>query len=365
MKDSQNRKTDDRRIKAETQSKEVAVSVVVPVYNVEAYLSACLDSILAQTLHNIEILLVNDGSTDRSGQICEEYVTKDARVSVIHKENGGLTSAWKAGVEKAKARFVGFVDSDDWIDVDMYERLYKTAKKEDADLTICGLVCDFFDGREPKTETSKLLRTVYDRSSIEKDIFPVLVNDGGFLQRTIQPARVTKLYRKEIVRKNIPICSNDVSIGEDLQLTFSVVCDAQKICMIHKFYPYHYRMNPYSLTGKYDPKYLEKIKITKRQLMGINQKKQVYDFSMQLTNDFLGLAIMAIKGEVCKNKPQSAEEIIQNIKNICEDQEVTAALRYYRMPRAPLSVKVFTFLMKYRMYGVCYSLAKTAFRSEG
>lgn len=342
-------------------SRENLISIIVPVYNVESYLSECVDSILKQTLQDIEIILVDDGSTDRSGVICDAYAKKDERILVIHKPNGGLTSAWKAGVEKARAPFVGFVDSDDWIDAEMFERLFTTAKKADADLTICGLVYDFMDGKDSKTETSRLTKHAYDRKEIETEIFPVLINDGGFVQRTIQPARVTKLYKTKCVRKNIPLCNNEVSIGEDLQLTFSVVCDASKIAMIPDFYPYHYRINSASLTGKYDKDYLHKIKITQNQLLLISQSKGVFDFTMQVRNDFLGLVVMAIKSEICKNKTQSAKEIIQNIKTMCEDEEVVEALEHYHMPKLPLYVKLFLFLMKKRLYSVCYFLAKAAF----
>lgn len=116
---------------------ELAISIIVPVYNVEKYLNRCLDSILNQTFTDFELILVDDGSTDNSGIICDEYKTKDNRIKVIHKENGGLSSARNAGLDIARGRYIGFVDSDDFISKDMYQILYNEAEKNKADMIMC------------------------------------------------------------------------------------------------------------------------------------------------------------------------------------------------------------------------------------
>lgn len=117
--------------------KEDLISIIVPVYKVENYLSKCLDSMICQTYKNIEIILVDDGSPDNSGKICDDYAKKDSRIKVIHKENGGLSDARNAGLKIATGKYIGFVDSDDYISVEMYEKLYNQAKKEDADIACC------------------------------------------------------------------------------------------------------------------------------------------------------------------------------------------------------------------------------------
>ena len=127
------------------------VSVIVAVYNVENYLKKCVDSLLAQTKEDLEIILVDDGSTDSSGQICDNYAREDERILVVHKENGGLTSAWKAGIDIATSEYVGFVDSDDWVDRDMYEKLCASAERCHSDIVICGLVYEYEDASRPRT----------------------------------------------------------------------------------------------------------------------------------------------------------------------------------------------------------------------
>lgn len=114
------------------------ISVIVPVYNVEPYLRKCLDSIVGQTYRNLEIILVDDGSTDGSGAICEEYAEKDARVRTFHQKNFGVSSARNRGLAAATGEFIGWVDSDDWIEPDMYEYLLKHQQREQSDITVCG-----------------------------------------------------------------------------------------------------------------------------------------------------------------------------------------------------------------------------------
>ncbi len=115
------------------------ISVIVPVYNVEPYIRKCIDSILAQTYNNLEILLVDDGSTDRSCEICDEYAASDSRIRVTHQANGGLSAARNAGLKMARGNLIGFVDSDDYIDKTMYEKLYRIMKEHEADISICAI----------------------------------------------------------------------------------------------------------------------------------------------------------------------------------------------------------------------------------
>ena len=126
------------------------ISIIVPVYNVEKYLNKCVDSILNQTFTDFELILVDDESPDNCGNICEEYAKQDSRVKVIHKKNGGLSSARNAGIDIARGKFLGFVDSDDYIAPDMYETLYNNILKDDADISVCGI----YDCYENKVSVS-------------------------------------------------------------------------------------------------------------------------------------------------------------------------------------------------------------------
>ncbi|MGN0335850.1 MAG: glycosyltransferase family 2 protein [Lachnospiraceae bacterium] len=338
------------------------ISIIVPVYNVEKLLPRCIESILAQTKKEIEIILVDDGSPDGSGAVCDEYAKKDGRIVVIHKENGGLTSAWKAGVEVSCGSYLGFVDSDDWIDCDMYEKLWESVERYDSDVAVCGLVFDYEDPSIPKRkEISGFTNEYYDRKSLEK-LFPTLINDGSFFGRTLQPARVTKLYRRELVIKNMELCDRRVSVGEDLQLTLPVLADAKSISVVRDFYPYHYWYNQNSMTGKHDPDYLQKIKIMKERLQVISDEKGVYDFKPQLDNDFLGLAVIGLKNGVVRNQ-DGFKSAMEEIKKYCRDVQVRLALDTHTMDRLPISIQVFLWLMKHQCYRTCYMICRLFFRN--
>ena len=121
------------------------VSVIIPVYNVEKYLRQCLDSVVNQTLENVQIILIDDGSTDSSADICKKYLG-DNRVVYYHKENEGLAAARQDGMERASGEYIGFVDSDDWLELNMYERMFSVARENDADVVFCNC---YFNDSEP------------------------------------------------------------------------------------------------------------------------------------------------------------------------------------------------------------------------
>jgi len=162
------------------------LSIIVPVYNVETYVEKCICSILAQTFANFELILVDDGSTDRSGEICEEMARRDARIRVIHKNNGGLSSARNTGIETARGAYLGFVDSDDYIAPDMYEILYKNLVKEQADVSICGIY-DCYEGKTPRKA-----KPGYRLCDAQEAIYEAF---GGNM---FSVNAVNKLYRREI-----------------------------------------------------------------------------------------------------------------------------------------------------------------------
>lgn len=338
------------------------LSVIVPVYNVEQYLDRCVESILHQTLQNLEIILVDDGSTDQSGAMCDAYGEKYENIRVYHKPNGGLTTAWKAGLMLATGEYTGFVDSDDWIDPDMYERMLELAEREEADVTVCGLVFDFEDPKIPKrNEISNFKKEIYDRKELE-ELFPTLINDGYFFGRTLQPARVTKLFRTELLRANVQYCDDRVAVGEDMQITLPVLLDTRKLCVLQNFYPYHYWINQKSITGQYDSSYIEKVKLLRERMQAISDAKGVYDFTDQIRNDFLSTAVLAVKNEIYRNYKAGRRTVTANVRRICEDPAVREALEHHTMDKLSVSIRLYLWLMKSGHYNLCYWLVLVFFK---
>lgn len=191
------------------------ISVIVPVYKVEKYLEKCIESIIKQTHTNLQIILVNDGSPDNCGKICDEYAKKDSRIEVIHKINGGLSDARNVGINRANGRYIGFVDSDDYVKEDMYEKLINLIKEYDADISICNLY-DVIDGKEYVRNKDNGIHE-YSRIDILKEIL---------LDKNIQSYAWNKLYKKELFDEiKYPIRKK----YEDIGTTFYVFEKCNKI----------------------------------------------------------------------------------------------------------------------------------------
>jgi glycosyltransferase involved in cell wall biosynthesis len=330
----------------------------------EAYLDRCIQSLLAQTLPNIEIILVDDGSSDCSVSMCDDYAAAyPNRIRVIHKENGGLTSAWKAGSAAAAGRYIGYVDSDDYILPDMYEKMLTRLEAEQADIACCGLHHIYEDGNHEEWNDQMDFPTdVFNPADLEKEMFPVLINDGSFMGRRLHPNRVTKLVKADLVKKNLSLCNDEVSIGEDFQFSLCMFLDAKKVVVLKDYFPYYYYMNNASMTMKYDEHYMEKISILKENLLRISQVKGGYDFRTQIWNDFLCLTVLHLKGGIYKKKHAPYTEHKADMKAICTNPEVVHALQVYDMPRLTSAEKLFIFFMKHHMYLPIFLAVRIYFR---
>lgn len=187
------------------------LSIIVPVYKVEKYLPKCIDSILAQSFRDFELILIDDGSPDRCGTICDEYAARDNRIVVIHQKNAGVSAARNAGLEIAKGTYIGFVDSDDWIELEMYQLLVSTAEETQADLVICGNSQYQENGQFLYHDLQSKGR--YNREQLLTAAYSVPNPLGGIL--------TNKLFRKEIIgklrlRENMRNCEDSVFLIENL-----------------------------------------------------------------------------------------------------------------------------------------------------
>lgn len=153
------------------------LSIIVPVYKVEKYLPRCIDSILAQTFGDFELILIDDGSPDGCGRICDEYARKDKRIVVIHQKNMGVSAARNAGLDIARGRYIGFVDSDDWIEPQMYEVMMDAIRENGADMAVCGVRYADEDGKF--TRADRLSAGVYSRDGLLEDVFAMPNKLGG------------------------------------------------------------------------------------------------------------------------------------------------------------------------------------------
>lgn len=204
------------------------ISIIVPVYNVESYLRKCVDSILAQSFQDYELILVDDGSTDRSPVICDEYGATDKRIKVVHKKNGGLSDARNVGIRLATAPFLGFIDSDDYIAEDMYKQLYFDIIDGHADLAICGIY-DVYAGRSPRK--LPVIKGVFSPEQALKMILDA---------KLISVHAVNKLYKKQLFSKvRYPVDS----ITEDAAVIIPILraCDKVAVNTRQQYYYIHHQ----------------------------------------------------------------------------------------------------------------------------
>ena len=218
------------------------ISIVVPVYNVEKYVSKCIESIINQTYSNLEIILINDGSTDISGCICDYYAKKDNRIIVVHQNNQGLSMARNNGINISTGDYIGFVDSDDWIEIDMFEVLFKNIVNFDANISICDYSSVYENGKNDRKDLSQIQSIITLKG---KDILHYfLLNYHG--HTLIHETVWNKLYKRFLFDK-IRFPPN--RIYEDIFTTYLLVDAAQNI-VISSTQKYNYLRRKDSITGQ-------------------------------------------------------------------------------------------------------------------
>jgi glycosyltransferase involved in cell wall biosynthesis len=213
------------------------ISVIMPVYKAERYLHKSIDCILNQTFQDLELLLVDDGSPDASGRICDEYAAKDARVRVFHKENGGVSSARQCGLDNARGEYLIHADPDDWTEPDMLEELYAKAKEDDADMVIC----DFYWDRGYTISISRQKPEALDHEAVLSGLF-----------RQLHGSCCNKLVRTEVFRKYDIGFNDGLSFCEDLMINARLLKNPLNIAYLDKpFYHYVQHVNQNSISRSY------------------------------------------------------------------------------------------------------------------
>ena len=235
---------------------DILISVIVPAYNIAPYISRCLDSLLNQTYENIEIIVVDDGSTDETSKIIDKYAQSEKKIKAIHKLNQGVSIARITGIENSLGQYIGFVDGDDWIEPDMFEMLVRNAIHYNADISHCGYQMDFPDGHSDLYYgTGKV--TIQNHEQGVLDLI-----SGQF----VEPGLWNKLYRREMVIQfeASPIWDSSIKINEDLLMNYILFSRSNK-AVFEDQCKYHYtlRKNSAATSRKNLNKIIDPIKVMK------------------------------------------------------------------------------------------------------
>lgn len=291
------------------------ISLIIPVYNAEAYLRDCLESAIRQSYHNYEVLVVDDGSTDRSYEICKEYRDRCSFLRILHRgENRGLVYTWQEGVRAASGDYIAFMDSDDWVDSQYLEQL-ASGISEGAQIVCCNYNKVFPDRVFLVTE--RVAPGAYSEEQLHTQVFPKLLNNGSYLSRGISPHRVGKLFCKHLLLDNLQYTDGRISYGEDLNVFFAAILDCRKLMILDdRKGLYYYRQNDASIIYTYKKRMFEQIALLRNKLLEIMEKKGNYDFTDQINADFWCLFLEYVKNEVRSgNYFRSAGEVCRCFEN--------------------------------------------------
>lgn len=223
--------------------KEVLISVIVPIYMIDRYLGICIESIINQTYQNLEIILVDDGSKDRCSEICDLYASKDSRIKVLHKSNGGLVSARKAGLRESNGEYISYVDGDDWIGPGFIEGLYTAAYSCGADMVCAGQSRDLF--AQSAHFTNRIPSGIYEGKNLEF-LWENMISCGSYYRQGITTYVWNKLFKREILLQPQSMVDNKISIGEDAAVTYPALMNSKRVAVVDNV-SYHYRQREDSM----------------------------------------------------------------------------------------------------------------------
>lgn len=321
---------------------KMSISIIVPIYKVEKYIRQCIESIINQSFKDLEIILVDDGSPDNCPEICDEYADKDNRIKVIHKQNEGLIAARKSGLKTATGEYVSFVDGDDWIDTDMYKKVYQSINKYNPDCVITQFLFAFED---KNIKSDYLLdKEYYSREDIENEIFPTMLFKGQYYRFGIFPNCWSKVFKRDILDKHLYDVDNRIRMGEDIAFTYPCLMECKSVSFIDEAL-YYYRQNPESMTATYDDK-LPEIYDLPYKVVADKSRKLGVDLSEQLPYYLLYLVNFVIRNEALKSHFDSAENTKKVLRKIVKNGDVIESIKNVNLNVLPLHTKMLAISLK-------------------
>ena len=292
------------------------ISIIIPAYNIENYIAKCLDSLLNQTYKNIEIIVVDDGSSDNTGKVIDDYSSKYDNIKVIHKKNAGVSSARNSGIEVASGDYIGFVDGDDTVDENMFEILIKNAIKYDADISHCGYKMVFPSRIDYYHNTGTLVE-----QNNEIGLKDLLTGNR------VEPGLWNKIYKKELF-KDIKI-DESIKINEDLLINYYLFKKAEKSIFYDKcFYNYTLRKGSAATSTVNINKIIDPIKVRKEILEDLKKNFDLYDIAYE--KYIISLVGICRNVQIRKNKSyidNAKKSLKYEINNIIKNKAVSKKIK--------------------------------------
>lgn len=327
------------------------ISVIMPVYNGEKFLEEAVSSLVNQTYHDIEILLIDDGSTDTSDEICDRFAKEDQRIRVIHKKNQGVSAARNMGISKAKGEYIGFVDCDDICENDMYEKLYHAITESKSDFAI-GMFSDLIQN-EKKYHDEPLLPGVYTNDSIkEKIIFPMVGSPTSAPQcAPVMGTLCRCLFKTELIKTATPIKMKKVKMAEDLLFDLEYLCRCRRVVVIGDSI-YNYRQNDSSAMHSYIKNLYENVILQLSLMKEVLVANNLFDEKMReyYSNTVTYDMAWCITNECKKTNPKSARIIRKKMRSIRKSKVFKGAPSWRFIKQIQTNEKYYFLMIKLRMY---------------
>lgn len=299
------------------------LSIIVPVYQAENYLKRCLDSLLNQNVSDFELILVNDGSTDRSGAICDEYSAMDNRVQVIHKVNEGQTKTRKKGLFAATGEYVSFVDSDDWVDRDFFSRLIEKAKEQNADVVVAGYITQ--NHKEEVISTNGLPSGVYRNESLQE-----LLNQSLYYipekKEGIAPAMWAKLFRRESAVEAMTKRDDTIRFGEDSLCTNQILSLSRTVVIDNSIAGYHYFLWNGSVTQRFNPRYFDELSVLFDELKIIISRYPGTKACESLAYNYVNLFVGGVLQFLHLKTDYTFFSKYRRIKHLCSEERLSECI---------------------------------------
>ena len=335
------------------------VSVVLPIYNVEQYLNKSIKSVVNQSYTNLEIILVDDGSTDSSPEICEKWKSKDSRIKVIHKKNAGLGYARNTGIENSTGEYICFFDSDDFIDSDTIKSAYESASENGADIVLFGYRSVDNKGNIMQEFLPTPSRNIFEGASVQDYFLPNLIAPNLKTGENfhILMSMCTGLFSTELILSTGWRNESERKIiSEDVYSLLKLYKYVNKVAVIPKDF-YNYRVNENSLTHVFRPDRYEKIKVFHQACINVcDQNRYSEEVKERLGYSFFSNVIAALKMIIKSDTTQKIKQ--QGFLKIVKDPYLHRVLEGQEITHENIGRKTLANLIKWRKYKLCYVLLK-------
>ena len=344
---------------------EKLVSVIIPVHNVEEYLEQCLDSVISQTYHNLEIILINDSSTDKSGDICKKYQSKDNRIKYFETDFKSAGKNRNFGIKKSTGAYIVFFDSDDYVEEDMIEKLYLQIEKSNSDAVFCAYTNEYKNSKEIVYQGSES-ENIFDYAQIKNELIYNSIYVGSYKTKLPLYAVWNGMYKLEIINKNqIEFLDENDIFSEDSVFNFEYLTKCKRVSVINDALYIHRMFNQNSICNIYNERY-NKIDDWYNKILDLakENKLNIANTKKFLQERYVNFTIAKINQSVLLSK-ETCFVKIKMIKKVCNNLILSDALANIDINSRPAKRKIYFNMIKYKKSIMIYFFVKINHFAKG